>query len=128
MNLLPFNRRGIYLIDTVGCLLLGAVLLTGAVPLAGAAGAGLAPDLLFWIGAALVPWAFFNLVIGLRPAFSPLAAAVNVAGDIAWVIASAALLGTLTVTGATVVAILAVGVAGIGLVKFTGLFAARRPA
>lgn len=132
MKLLPFNRRGIYLLDGAGSLALGLLLIGFAAPLAAAGGSVLSDPVLFWIGVLLVPWAGFNVLIGMGPEGRAGAMAANVAGDVLWVVASIALLtaaGTdFTAAGAIAVGTLAAGVGAVGLVKFSGLRSLRRSA
>lgn len=130
--LLPFTRRGIYLIDAVGCLVLGGVALAFSEPLAAMFGPAVSAAILTGAGLFLAAFALFSLVIALRRDFPASAASVNVAGDALWVAASAALLllaGTgLTWIGAVVVALLAAGVAAIGAIKYVGLRTEPHPA
>jgi hypothetical protein len=123
--LLPFSRRGIYLIDALGSFGLGAVMAAFAGPLASAGGTVLSAGIVTGIGVFLIVWAGFNLWIGSRPELPAAAGALNVFGDALWVVASAALLvfagAGFTQPAAIVVAVQAAGVGGIGLVKLTGL-------
>jgi hypothetical protein len=130
--LLPFTRRGIYLIDALGSFALGAGIVAFAGPLAEAGGTVLSAGILTGIGVFLIAWAGFNLWIGTRRELPPPAATLNVLGDALWVVASATLLvvaaAGFTQPAAIVVAVLAAGVGGIGLVKFAGLRRAARTA
>lgn len=130
MTMLPFTRRGIYLIDAVGCFALGVVGVAFAAPLAAVLGPALPAAAVIGLGAFLVAYALFNLTIGLRRDFPQGHAVVNVLGDALWVVGSLALIvaggADLTAVGMVVVAVLALGVAAIGLVKYMGLRAAPR--
>lgn len=125
MNLLPLNRRAIYLADATGSLLLGVGMAGYAAPLATAAGSALPAGAVLAIGLALLPWAAFNAWIGLRRNYPAGAAGINVAGDALWVIASLCLLAlagpALTPAAATIIGGLAAAVAGVGAVKASGL-------
>ncbi len=130
MTLLPFTRRAIYLIDAVGCFALGVVGVAFAAPLAAVLGPALPATAVIGLGAFLVAYALFNLTIGLRRDSPHGLAMINVPGDALWVVGSLALMvaagAGLTAVGMAVVAVLALGVAAIGLVKYLGLRAAPR--
>ncbi|HEV7274961.1 MAG TPA: hypothetical protein VGN80_01605 [Devosiaceae bacterium] len=125
MNLLPLNRRGVYLVDAVGSFLLGAAMILSADPLAALLGPALPAGALFAVGAGLLPWAAFNAWIGLRGSFPSRAVTLNVAGDGIWVLASLVLIASagpaLAPAGLATVGGLAGAVAIIGLIKASGL-------
>jgi hypothetical protein len=81
----------VYVVDAIGSLGLGVLLIAFAAPLAAGAGPTLPEMALLVVGIGLLPWAAFNLWIATRPTYPRPAVTLNVVGDLAWIVASLAL-------------------------------------
>jgi hypothetical protein len=114
----------VYGVDAVVSTIMGIALLVTAEPLTQLAGWPMPAGFLWTIGLLLLPWAAFNAVLArtARPAGAVIKA--NIAGDIAWVVGSAALLAlhatSLSTIGLVLLAGQAVAVAGVLALKLLG--------
>jgi len=117
------SLRSLLLADAATCAALGLVLDLGAAPIA--ALTGLPAGLLLYAGLALLPIAAFLALIALRPALQPLGSRLAVAGNVAWVATSLALLasgwGAPNGLGVAFVLVQALAVAGLALLEFAAL-------
>jgi len=84
------NLRRLLLADAATCSVMGLALALTAAPLSSLT--GLPPTLLTYAGLSLLPIAALMLLIALRPALQPAGAWLVIAGNVAWAIASLALL------------------------------------
>lgn len=112
-----------FLIDAIGCAASVVLLVAGADALAGPL--GLSAGFLAITGWLLLPVTFLFLAI-VRTGSRPLAM-IGVAGNLAWVVASAAVIPILNPTpiGAAFIAAQAVAVLAIAWFEYRGLVAAR---
>lgn len=121
----PFSPRlrTLLLADAATCTAMGVALAAGAGPLAVLT--GLPAALLTYAGLSLIPIAAVMLLIALRPALQPAGAWLVIAGNVAWVIASIALLlsGWVapTALGVTFVVVQALAVAGLAKLEHAAL-------
>ncbi|MFZ5723875.1 MAG: hypothetical protein ACOY33_09465 [Pseudomonadota bacterium] len=109
--------------DAASCLALGLLLVAGAGALSGPL--GLSASLLFWAGALLFPCALLMLYAAQRPL--PALLRLIVAGNVAWLVASIAVLelaAGLTAFGMAFVLLQAVAVAALTALEWRGLRAA----
>lgn len=115
----------VYLVDALGSAALGVLLVAFAGPLADLFGPALPATALQVVGVGLLPWAAFNLWIGRRASLPHAAARLNVIGDVAWILASIALVvlaqSNLTMLGVLAVAAVAAFVLAVCLTKAAGL-------
>lgn len=112
------------LVDGAFSLLAGVVFSTFSEPIAGLLGPAFAAGAVLGVGVFLIVWGIFHLAAAGAKRISPAALRVAIAGDALWVIASAALLvadwNGLSAIGIAVIAVLAVAVADIMLLKLIG--------
>lgn len=115
----------VYAVDAIGSLGLGGLLIAFAAPLAVAVGPALPGLALLVVGIGLLPWAAFNLWIATRPGYPRQAATLNVFGDVAWIIATLALVilggAGLTMLGTLGVVLVGIFVALVCAIKMLGL-------
>ena len=101
-------------------------------PISDLAGPFVSPALLTGLSAFFVLWSAFHFAIGRQERPSPAAVRVAMTGDALWVLASIAVLllarGGLTLTGMGLIAVTAVAVADILLLKQIGLGRQQRAA
>jgi hypothetical protein len=117
--------KSVMLADGGFSLVAGIVLATFSAPLAVLMGPAFASDAVLGIGVFLLGWGLFHLAAGSAAQISPKAVWFAVIGDGLWIAASAALLIAdwqgLTAIGAAAIAVIAVAVADIMLLKLIGL-------
>lgn len=82
----------VYWLDAIGSLAMGLALLVSADALTGLAGWTLPSAFLWTIGLLLLPWAAFNAWIARMAVPARPLVLGNIAGDIAWVLGSLALI------------------------------------
>lgn len=115
----------IYRADALASAGLGLLLLVAPGQVAGVLGGALAPGILVWVGAFLLPWAAFNGAIGFAPRLPRGQATGNLVGDTLWVLASLAIIAIasaqFTQVGLILFTALTAGVAVIALIKLAGL-------
>ncbi|ATB50833.1 hypothetical protein [Corallococcus macrosporus] len=125
------NPRFVYRFDAVASLTLGVALMLLSPTLTQLAGWTLPSSFLFGVGVFLLPWAAFNLWVGLKqPVLG--AALVHVLVDGAWVLGSALLIvmhaQELTTLGVALLGGQAFAVAGVLALKAVGLTSLRAAA
>jgi hypothetical protein len=117
--------KSVMLADGGFSLVAGIVLATFSAPLAVLLGPAFASDAVLGIGIFLLGWGLFHLAAGNAAQISSKAVWFAVIGDGLWIAASAALLIAdwqgLTAIGAAAIAVIAVAVADIMLLKLIGL-------
>ncbi len=86
MNRRPLSIQSLLALDGATCAVMGAALLMGPTPIAGAT--GIPASLLFWAGASLMPIAAFMAISSRAAAVPAWAAFVVIAGNLSWIIAS----------------------------------------
>ncbi|MDB5523152.1 MAG: putative rane protein [Rhizobium sp.] len=106
-------------------LLAGAVLAAFPAPIAGLLGPAFASQAVLGIGVFLIAWGIFHLAAGRTESLPPAAVRFAIIGDVLWVVASATLLiaewNRLSGLGVASIAVVAVAVADIMLLKMIGL-------
>jgi hypothetical protein len=102
-----FTLKSLLVIDALTCFVFGLLLVVAAAPLAGLL--GLPQSLLFYAGVVLFPCAAL-MTLAAKTLAKPLVAMV-IAGNVAWVVASIALLSMFEVTTLGVAFVLAQAVA-----------------
>ncbi|WPE22103.1 hypothetical protein [Shinella zoogloeoides] len=124
--------KSVMLADGVFSLAAGIALFLFVDPIGGLVGPHATPAVLTGLAAFFVLWGAFHLAVGRQDRPSPAAVRVAVTGDALWVIGSVAVLllarGGLTLTGTGLVAVAAVAVADILLLKQIGLARQQRAA
>lgn len=123
-----FNQnllRSTLLADGILSLAAGAGLLSLAAPVAALAGPAASPAIVASIGAGLLLWGTFHLVMGRQAQPSRSAVRIAITGDLLWVLASLMLLvlarDAFSTAGLIIVAVAMVGVADLMLLKMKGL-------
>ncbi|MBL0372541.1 hypothetical protein JJB09_10930 [Rhizobium sp. KVB221] len=115
----------VMLADGVVSLVAGTALTTFSSAIAGLFGPALPAIAVLGIGLFLLGWGVFHLAAGRAERISGRAVRIAIAGDAAWVAASAALLAIgwngLSSLGVVAIAVLAIAVADIMLLKMVGL-------
>ena len=124
--------KSVMLADGVFSLVAGIALFAFAGPLSGLVGPHATPAILTGLAAFFLLWKTFHLAVGRQARPSPAAVRVAIAGDALWVIGSVAVLflarGGLTLAGIGLIALAAVAVADILLLKQIGLGRQQRAA
>lgn len=117
--------KSVMLADGAISLIAGVVLATCAQPIAGLLGPLFAGNAVLAIGIFLIAWGVFHLAAGRTHHLPAGAVWSAIVGDALWVAASAVLLitdrGSLSLFGIVAIAVLAVAVADIMLLKILGL-------
>ncbi|MBN9053345.1 MAG: hypothetical protein BGO06_23565 [Shinella sp. 65-6] len=117
--------KSVMLADGAFCLAAGLVLLAFSGPVGGLVGPLATPALVTGFAAFFLLWGVFHLAVGRQQRPSPAAVRLAAAGDALWVLGSIAVLllarGGLTPAGIGIVAIAAVAVADVLLLKQIGL-------
>ncbi|NVD37421.1 hypothetical protein HT585_01030 [Ensifer sp. HO-A22] len=120
-----------FLADGAFSLLVGAILILDAAPLAALISADATPLMMKLLGVGLFAWGIFHLAAARNGGPVSTAARVSIAGDVLWQVASLALLAvaynSLTTIGVALVIIGIVGVADFLFFKLKG-FASERAA
>ena len=124
--------KSVMLADSAISLAAAFIFYTFAGPISGLAGPFVSPALLTGLAAFFVLWSAFHFAVGRQERPSPAAVRVAMTGDALWVLASIAVLllarGGLTLTGMGLIAVTAVAVADILLLKQIGLGRQQRAA
>lgn len=127
-NLLKYTL----LADGIVSVAAGTGFLAFAGLVAALAGPAFTDGIVMALGAFLFVWGLFHLAMASRPDAPEAGIRIAIAGDALWVAGSVALLAFgwngLTATGAALVAVMAVAVADIMLLKMKGLGDRRRAA
>jgi len=114
------------------CLVAGLVLAIDAHPIASLLGPLFAANAMLGIGIFLIAWGVFHLAAGRTRDMPAAAAWLAIVGDAIWVVASVVLLvmdhNGLSLFGVVAIAVLAVAVADIMLLKLIGLRGSNRVA
>jgi hypothetical protein len=114
----------VYGVDALVSTIMGIALLVTAEPLTQLAGWSMPAGFLWTIGLLLLPWAAFNATVArsARPARAVINA--NIAGDVAWVAGSMALIAlhatSLSTIGLMLLAGQGIAVAGVLALKLVG--------
>ena len=120
-NLLKYTL----LVDGVVSVTAGAVFLTFSTVVAELIGPAFTDAVVMGLGAFLLVWGLFHLSMGARAEASASGVKIAIIGDALWVAGSAAILfldwHALTGIGAALIAVMAVAVADIMLLKVVGL-------
>jgi hypothetical protein len=113
------------LADGVVSVLAGAAFMAFAGLVAEWIGPAFTDAVIAGLGAFLFLWGLFHLALGMRPAAPAAGVRIAIVGDALWILGSIVVLvadwTALTALGATVIAVLAVVVADIMLLKMKGL-------
>jgi hypothetical protein len=121
--------KSVMLADGAISLIAGTVLSTYAQPIAGLLGPLFGANVVLGIGIFLIAWGIFHLAAGRTQHLPAGAVWSAIVGDALWVAASAALLIAdrehLSLFGIVAIAVLAVAVADIMLLKIVGLRGSR---
>jgi hypothetical protein len=124
--------KSIMLADGVFSIVTAAALFALSGPLSALVGPHATPTLLNGFAVFFLLWGAFHLAIGRQDRPSPAAVRFAIAGDAAWIIGSVAVLvfakSGLTLTGMGLIAVAAVVVADVLLLKQIGLGRQQRPA
>ena len=124
--------KTVMLADGVISLVTAVVFFTFAGPLSGLVGPIASPAVFTGLAAFFVLWGVFHLAVGRQERPSPAAVRVAIAGDALWILGSIAVLvlahGGLTLTGMGLIALAAVMVGDILLLKQIGLGRQQRAA
>ena len=124
--------KTVMLADGVISLVTAFAFFTFSGPLSGLVGPVAAPAVFTGLAAFFVLWGVFHLAVGRQERPSPAAVRFAIAGDALWVLGSIAVLVAardgLTLTGMGLVAVAAVAVADILLLKQIGLGRQQRAA
>lgn len=114
-----------FLADGAFSLLVGAILILGAAPLAALISPAATPLMMKLLGVGLLAWGIFHLSAARNGGPVSAAARISIGGDILWQIASIALLvaayGSLTAIGVGLVIVGLVGVGDFLFFKVRGL-------
>jgi uncharacterized membrane protein HdeD (DUF308 family) len=117
--------KSVMLADGAISLAAGIVLSIDAQPIAGLLGPLFAAKAVLAIGVFLIAWGVFHLAAARTPTLPAGAVWSAIVGDALWVVASAILLivdrDNLSLFGIVAIAVLAVGIADIMLLKVIGL-------
>lgn len=120
-----------FLADGAFSLVVGAILILDAAPLAALISPAATPLMMKLLGVGLLAWGIFHLAAARNGGPVSAAARVSIAGDILWQVASLALLatayGSLTAIGIGLVIVGLIGVADLLFFKVKG-FARERAA
>lgn len=123
----PSNRSLLnktFIADGAFSLLVGAILILGAAPLATLISPAATPLMMKLLGVGLFAWGIFHLAAARNGGPVSTAARVSIGGDILWQVASLALLatayGSLTAIGVGLVIIGIIGVADFLFFKLKG--------
>ena len=120
-NLLKYTL----LVDGVVCVAAGTAFLTFSAVVAELIGPAFTAEVAIGLGAFLLLWGLFHLSLGGQAEASAAGVKVAIAGDAIWIAGSAAILFVdwqgLTALGAAFIAVMAVAVADIMLLKVVGL-------
>jgi len=120
-NLLKYTL----LVDGVVCVAAGTAFLTFSAVVAELIGPAFTAEVVIGLGAFLLLWGLFHLSLGGQAQASATGVKVAIIGDAIWVAGSVAVLfidwQELTALGAAFVAVMAVAVANIMLLKMIGL-------
>ena len=120
------------LVDGIVSITAGAVFLGLSAMIAETVGSAFTSGIVMALGAILVPWGLFHLAIGREGAATTGAVRIAIAGDALWVLASAVVLiagwNSLTAVGVALIAVQALAVTDIMLLKMKGLSDQRRMA
>ena len=124
--------KSVMLADGAFSLATGALLLAFTGPVGGLVGPLVSPAVAFGFGVFFLAWGAFHLAVGRRAQPSAAAVRVAIAGDAVWILGSLAALvfarDGLTLTGMGLIAVAAVAVADILLLKQIGLGRQQRAA
>ena len=124
--------KTVMLADGVISLVTAFAFFTFSGPLSGLVGPVAAPAVFTGLAAFFVLWGVFHLAVGRQERPSPAAVRVAIAGDALWILGSIAVLvlahGGLTLTGMGLIALAAVMVGDILLLKQIGLGRQQRAA
>jgi len=124
--------KSVMLADGAVCLLAGTVLAIDPQPIAGLLGPLFAASAILGIGIFLIAWGVFHLAAGRTQHLPTGAVRAAIIGDALWVAASAVLLiadhDNLSLFGVVAIAVIAVAVADIMLLKMIGFRGDRRMA
>ncbi len=126
--MLNFSSRSLlnktFLADGAFSLLVGAILILDAAPLAALISPAATPLMMKLLGVGLFAWGIFHLAAARNGGPVSTAARVSIGGDILWQVASLALLanayGSLTAVGVGLVIIGIIGVADFLFFKLKG--------
>lgn len=114
-----------FLADGAFSLLVGAILILGAAPLAALISPAATPVMMKLLGVGLLAWGIFHLSAARNGGPVSAAARISIGGDILWQVASLALLattyGALTTIGVGLVIVGLIGVADFLFFKLKGL-------
>lgn len=117
--------KSIMLFDGVFSLATAGLLFAFSGPISGLVGPLVTPGILLAFAVFFVFWGGFHLVVGRQERPSPAAVRFTIIGDALWVLGSVAVLvlghGGLTAIGMGLIAVAAVAVADILLIKQIGL-------
>ncbi|WP_421592132.1 hypothetical protein [Shinella sp. M27] len=117
--------KSIMLFDGVFSLATASLLFAFSGPLSGLVGPLVTPGILLAFAVFFVFWGGFHLAVGRQEQPSPAAVRFAIIGDALWVLGSVAVLvlghGSLTAVGMGLIAVAAVAVADIMLIKQIGL-------
>ena len=127
--MLDLNKRNLLkytlLVDGIVCIAAGFAFLTFSALVAELIGPAFTVEVVIGLGAFLLLWGLFHLGMGGQAEASATGVKVAIAGDAIWVAGSAAVLFIdwqgLTALGAAFIAVMAVAVADIMLLKVIGL-------
>ena len=118
-----------FIADGAFSLLVGAILILGAAPLAVLISPAATPLMMKLLGVGLFAWGIFHLAAARNGGPVSTAARVSIAGDILWQVASLALLatayGSLTAIGVGLVIIGIIGVTDFLFLKLKGFSSER---
>lgn len=125
-NLLKYTL----LVDGIVSVVAGVALLGFSALVAELVGPAFTSGVMLCLGTFLFAWGLFHLAMSMRDAAPLGGVRVAIAGDAIWVLGSAAVLAVdwnrLTAAGAALIAVLAVAVTDIMLLKINGLGDLRR--
>jgi hypothetical protein len=114
----------VYGVDALVSTIMGIALLVTAEPLTQLAGWSMPAGFLWTIGLLLLPWAAFNAMVARRARPARAVINANIAGDVAWVAGSMALIAlhatSLSTIGLMLLAGQGIAVAGVLALKLAG--------